>query len=540
MSSEDEFDYVIVGAGAAGCVLASRLTEDESSTVVQLEAGPDNKHLYLRIPAGFTKIVGSPRFAWRFYTEPTESLGGRTIGLTQGRVVGGGTSINGMVAVRGQREDYESWAREGAEGWNYAGVLPYFRKLEKMRDASSDVRGNAGEFEIGTATLRNPACDAFIEAAAAAGVPKHADYNGVDQESVCYTQQAIKGRFRVSSATSFLSKARKRPNYRLVTEAKADKILFEGKRAVGVRYRLPDGSARTVRARREVILSSGAINTPRLLQISGIGPADWVRALGVDVVADLPVGKNLRDHYLIVMKARAEGFPSINRIAKGPALLGQIGLWLLNRPSILTMGPAYVSYFIKSNPSLPIPDIQGMFTPGSYRSREGGRSFDDYLGMACGVWQHRPYSVGEVRAQSTDISVQPSIRPNYLADERDHPVVIAAMKFARKMFESPQMAKFKPIETAPGPDVQTDKEWLDYAREVGSTAYHPMGTARIGRVGDPAAVLDPMLRVQGVEGLRVADSSVMPTMPSGNLAVPSMMVGEKGADLIRGRTIPNA
>jgi choline dehydrogenase len=535
----DSFDYVIVGSGAAGSVLAARLTEDPGVTVCVLECGPPDRHPYIHIPGGFMKLLFHPTYTWQFKTEPGEGTAGRQIATTQGRTLGGSSSINGMVYNRGQRADFDSWAQRGNRGWGYVDVLPYFKRGERRIGVADDrIHGRDGSVPVTDMDWIHPVCEAFIAGAVGAGIPRCADYNSGDrQEGVGYFQRAIHRGWRHSAARVFLHPARATGRLDVRTDARAKQVLFDGKRAVGVRY-VDDRDRVTehvVRARREVILSCGTANTAKLLQISGVGPAAFVQSLGVPVIADLPVGENFRDHYSVRLVARVKNSRTINEMARGMGLAGQVMRWAMGKPSILAVCPSLVHWFWKSNATLQNPDLQGVFTPASYKQGFLGL-LDDYPGMTCGVWQHRPESTGYVRARSTDPFADPIIQPNYLADPMDRQVLVSGMKIARGLLHTPELAPYFDGDTLPGPDVQSDDEYLDYARHYGSTAYHLIGTARMGPATDRTTVVDDQLRVHGLGNLRVVDASVMPSMPSANTYASTMMIAEKASDLIRGRT----
>lgn len=536
--STDSFDYVIVGSGAAGSVLAGRLTEDPGVTVCVLEAGPPDRHPFIHIPGGFIKMLFNPDYTWQFKTEPSEGSGGRPILTTQGRTLGGSSSINGMVYNRGQAADFDSWAQRGNRGWSYADVLPYFRRNERRIGSGDDTyRGREGNIPVTDLDWIHPVNEAFIAGAEGLGLPRNADYNGASQPGVGYFQRAIQNGFRRSAARMFLHPARVRGTLDVRTHARASAILFEGKRAIGVRY--VDDRDRTttqvVRARREVIVSTGTVNTARLLQISGVGPAGLLGDIGVPVVHELPgVGENFRDHYSVRMVARAKDVTTMNELSRGLGLAGQIARWATGRPSILALSPSLVYWFWKSNDSVDGADLQGVFTPASYK--DGFVSLlDDFPGMTCGVWQHRPESSGHVRARSDDPFQDPVIQPNYLASPYDQRVLVGGMRFARRLLRTPELAKYFEREQLPGDKIQSDDELLDFARRYGSTSYHLIGTARMGPASDPTAVVDDELRVHGMEGLRVVDASVMPTMVSANTYATTMMIAERASDLIRAR-----
>jgi choline dehydrogenase len=534
----DAFDYVIVGAGAAGAILANRLTEDGRTTVCLLEAGPRDWHPYLHIPSGFIKVLFNPAFTWQFSSEPTANTNDRRIPIPQGRTLGGSTSINGLAYNRGQPSDFDEWAATGNPEWRYEDVLPYFKRSERKIGAGDEVfRGRSGEQAVTDMDWVHPICEAFIAGAIGHGMARNPDYNAVSQEGVGYYQRTIMNGWRQSTARAFLRPARKRRNLELRTNAQATAILFEGKHATGVRYAYGSSrdATREVRARREVIVCSGSLNTPKLLQISGIGPAELLRSINVPVVHELPgVGENLKDHYSVRLVAKVKDSLTMNELARGLRLGAQIARWMVGLPNILALSPSLVHWFWKSREGLNAPDIQGVFTPASFREGYIG-VLDDYPGMTCGVWQHRPQSQGYVRAQSADPFKDPVVQPNYLKEAYDQQVLVGGMRVARRLLRTPELAKFFDHETMPGDSINTDDELLDYARRFGVSSYHVMGTARMGPSSDPTAVVDYQLRVRGMTGLRVVDASVMPNMPSANTCASTMMIAEKAADMIRGR-----
>jgi choline dehydrogenase len=532
----EAFDYVIVGGGAAGAILASRLTEDANTTVCLLEAGPADWHPFLHIPAGFIKVLFDPAFTWQFSSEPNPLTNGRRIPLPQGRTLGGSTSINGLVYNRGQREDYDEWAALGNSGWSYSQVLPYFKRNEHRLGPGDDrYRGREGPLPVSDIEWIHPICEQFIAGAQGLGMPRNPDYNGATQAGVGYFQRTIAGRWRMSTARTYLRPARSRDNLSVRTNSRAISVVFDGKRATGVRYVKGKeiGTAKVVSARREVLLCSGAINTPKLLQLSGVGPAPLLRRIGVAVVHDLPgVGSNLRDHFSVRLVAGVRNVTTMNELSRAPRLWGQIANWVAGRPNILALSPSLVHFFWHSREGLTRPDLQGVFAPASYREGYVGM-LDTYPGMTCGVWQHRPDSAGTVEARAADPFADPLIQPNYLADERDRQVLLGGMRLARRLLQTPELSQFALAESLPGPQVQSDDELLDFARRLGVSSYHLNGTARMGLATDPSAVVDDQLRVHGMQGLRVVDASVMPTIPSANICAATMMIAEKAADMIR-------
>jgi choline dehydrogenase len=534
----DSFDYVIVGSGAAGSVLAHRLTEQPGATVCVLEAGPPDRHPYIHVPAGFIKMLFNPDFTWQFKTEPSEGSGGRPIPTTQGRTLGGSSSINGMIYNRGQRADLDSWAQRGNRGWGYVDMLPYYKRTERRIGIGDDrIHGRTGNLPVSDIDWIHPICEAFIAGAVGMGIPRCVDYNSGDRQAgVGYFQRAIHRGWRHSAARVFLHPAKATGRLEVRTDARAAAMLFDGNRASGVRY-VNDRDRSTqsaVHARREVILCCGTANTAKLLQISGVGPAALLGSIGVPVVHELAgVGENFRDHYAPRLVARVRNSTTINELARGMGLAGQMLRWAMGKPSILALSPSLVHWFWKSDDSMDQPDLQGVFSPASYKQGFVGM-LDDYPGMTCGVWQHRPESTGYVRARSADPFEDPVIQPNYLADPMDRRVLIAGMKLARRLLHTPELGHYFDGDMLPAPEVQSDDEFLGYARQYGSTAYHLIGTARMGPATDPTAVVDDQLRVHGMLGLRVADASIMPTMPSANTYATTMMIAEKASDMIRG------
>ncbi|MDX2158682.1 MAG: GMC family oxidoreductase N-terminal domain-containing protein [Hyphomicrobiaceae bacterium] len=538
----ETFDYVVIGAGSAGCILANRLSADGRNTVCILEAGPPDWLPWIHIPAGFIKTFYHPQVNWLYSMEPSEWTGGRRIHAPRGKTLGGSSAINGHVYNRGQRLDFDSWAQMGNRGWGYADVLPYFKRLERREGSGADAtfRGREGSLVVTDIDWIHPLCEAFIEGAVQAGIPRNPDYNGQIQEGVSYSQRTISKGRRVSSATAFLHPVKGRPNLRIVTGAHATRILLEGKRAVGVRYAKGGrgGPETEVRAAREVILSGGTYNSPQLLQLSGIGAPSLLGERGIEVRHALPgVGESLKDHYAPRFVARVKNIETINERVRGLKLASEVAKWVFTRKGVLAQSPTLVYAFWRSHPDVANSDVQMTFTPASYREGVQGE-LEREPGMTVASWQQRPDSKGYVRLKSADPFEPPAIQPNYLAEESDRRVLLAAMKLARRLLASKPLEPYYAYEDFPGKDVQSDDELLGAAKARGTTTFHPNGTCRMGPAGDPLAVVDDQLRVRGLESLRVIDASVMPTMLSANLNAATMMIADKASDLILGKPEP--
>jgi len=485
----DEFDYVIVGAGSAGSVLAARLSEDANCTVCVLEAGPRDWHPMIHIPVGWMKLMKNPSFNWMFEAEGSDWTGGRKIAVPRGKTLGGSSSINGNIFNRGAPSDFDHWAQRGNSGWSYADILPLFRRMEDWRGPNPDsLRGQGGPLKVTPSPWAHPLCDAFLASAESLGIPRNPDYNGRAQFGAAYAQRTISNGRRQSAAQAFLRPAMKRPNLDIRCNAQAMGVLFEGKRATGISYQR-GGHKNQVKARREVILAGGVINSPHLID-------------------------------------------TFNQKSKGLALGAEVAKWLIGKPSILGLPSTACYAFAKSDPILEDSDLQITFMPASYK--EGHQSeLDDQPGMTLAAWQQRPESVGCVLARTADPFDKPLIQPNYLSTAKDRQVLLAGLKLVRALMRAAPMQPYFAGELYPGEDVQSDDDLLATARERGTTTFHMMGTCRMGPSQDQSAVVDPSLRVHGMDGLRVADASIMPTMPAANTNAASMMIGEKAADLIK-------
>jgi len=534
----DSFDYVIVGAGSAGSVLANRLSEDADATVCVLEAGPADWHPYIHLPAGFIKTFYNTRINWCYAQEPGQYTAGRRIFSPRGKTLGGSSSINGHIYNRGQRQDFDTWAQIGNRSWGYADVLPYFKRLERrIGDGEDTYRGREGNLTVTDIEWRDPLCEAFIAGAVSLGIPRNKDYNGATQEGVSYAQRTINKGRRISAATAFLHPAMKRGNVTVRTQAHATEIVFEGKRAVGVRYSIGGrgGEAREVRARREVILSGGSYNSPQLLQLSGVGPTPLLQSHGIPVRHALAgVGEGLQDHYAPRSVARVKNIKTINERARGLNLALEALKWAAARRGILALSPTLVYCFWHSGETAESSDLQLTFTPASYMEGEQGK-LEREPGVSVASWQQRPEARGHVRIRSSDPFEPPAIQTNYLGHELDRRVTIAGMKLARRLLSSAPLKPYYDYEDFPGPGVQTDDEFLAAATQRAQTTFHPGCTCRMGPSSDPLAVVDDTLRVHGLEGLRVVDASIMPRMISANLNASTLMIADKASDMIRGK-----
>jgi choline dehydrogenase len=533
MTTKNSYDYIIIGAGSAGCVLADRLTEDANNRVLLLEAGGSDKSILIQMPTALSYPMNMDKYNWGFETEKETHVNDRKLDCPRGRVLGGGSSVNGMVYVRGHACDFDEWEQEGAEGWGYRHCLPYFRRAETWKGGADEYRGGEGPLSTCNGNeMKNPLYQAFIDAGVDAGYPKTEDYNGYQQEGFGAMHMTVKEGVRWSTANAYLKNCLDRSNLTLVTKAQSNRIVFEGKKAVGVEYEV-NGKVKVARAATEVILSSGSIGSPTLLQLSGVGPKEVLKKAGVDLVHDLPgVGENLQDHLEVYFQFKCKEDITLNS-KLGLVSKGIIGSrWMLFKDGLGATNHFESCAFIRSREGLKWPDIQYHFLPAAMRY-DGNAAFDGH-GLQVHVGPNKPKSRGRVAIKSSDPSQKPSILFNYMEDEQDRIDWRACIRLTREIMNQPAMDPYRGEEIQPGTDIDSDETIDTWVRDNVESAYHPSCTCKMGADDDTMAVLDNQCRVRGIENLRVVDSSIFPTIPNGNLNAPTIMVAEKASDLILG------
>jgi choline dehydrogenase len=525
----NSFDYIVVGAGSAGCAVAARLSESGRHSVLLLEAGPQDRNIWIHVPIGYAKLFTDARHNWMYASEPEPELNGRSIIQPRGKVMGGSSSINGLLYLRGQAEDFDHWRQLGNTGWSFSDVLPYFIRSEDQQRGADALHGVGGPLAVSDVSEEHPLCDAFIKACEQAGYPRNDDFNGPTQEGAGYFQMTTRNGRRVSTARGYLKDARKRHNLRIESDALTTRVLFEGKRAVGVEYR-QNGTTHTARANAEVILSGGAFNSPQLLQLSGVGPADLLKQHGINVIADMPgVGADLQDHFQVRLAYRCTERITMNDTVNSlPHKIAAGIRYILFRKGMLTIGAGYAGAFLKTTPEVATPDVQFHFI--IFSADKIGGNLHPFPGFIVSVCQLRPESRGTVHIKSADPTLPPAIQPRYMSAASDRECMIRGIHLTRRIMEQGAIKRYVAEERLPGPNVTTDDGLLAYARETGTTIFHPTSTCRMG--SDKTAVVDERLRVHGFAGLRVADASIMPTVVSGNTNAACVMIGEKCADMV--------
>jgi choline dehydrogenase len=526
----EKFDYIIVGSGSSGSVIANRLSEINNINICVLEAGGTNQHPFIKMPAGFIKTINDKRFNWCFKTEASQGVNNREIFFPRGKGFGGSSSINGHLYVRGQPDDYNQWAQLGNLGWGYDDILPYFKKSEYRADGNDEYRGKDGPLFVTDIVEKHPICEEFIKGSKELGIALQQDYNSGNQEGIFYYQRTIKNGMRFSASDAFLKPALKRKNLEIHSNTMVLNIIFENKKAIGLVCK-KNNKIFKIFAEKEIILCAGAIGTPHLLQVSGVGNPEHLKNIGVSVVHENKnIGEGLQDHYAVRVSNSINKPVSLNERARGYKLALEIMKWFILKKGLISYSPAHVGAFLKSSPEIDLPDLQFVFTPASYTEGMIGK-LQNTPGITCGVWQSRPHSRGYVKAISNDINAPPLIQPNYLKEQIDQDLMIEGVKRCRALLKTSNINEISLRENLPGKDIKTDKEILDYIRNNGGTVYHAIGSCRMGI--DESAVVNSKLKVNGIQSLRIADASIMPTMPSGNTNAATMMIAEKASDLIK-------
>jgi choline dehydrogenase len=532
MSEAGQFDYIVIGAGSAGCAIASRLSEDPTKRVALIEAGPRDTNIWIHIPVGYYRNIFNPKVAWYFETAPEPSVNGRAIPWPRGRVLGGTSAINGLVYIRGQKEDYDHWRQLGNVGWSYDDVLPYFKKAEDNQSLDDAFHGRGGPLGVTTAEQGHELMEAFIRAAEEIGIPRTKDFNGASQEGAGYYQLTTKNGRRSTTAVAYLRPAVKRGNLEVVTEALVERVLLDGKRARGLQFRR-HGSSETIRTSGEIIVSAGAIGSPHILQLSGIGPGELLRSKGIAVAHELAgVGRNMQDHLQIRSLYKCTKPITLNDIVNNPLRKIGIGIeYLLKRTGPMTIGAGHVGIFARTQRHMATPDVQ--FHVINFSADKPGDGLHPFSGFISSVCQLRPESRGFLEITSSDPAAKPRIVPNYLATETDRRTMVDGLKLARRLAATRALGPYIAEELQPGPKVQSDAELLEDIRNRSTTVFHPCATCMMAPASNALGVVDERLNVRGLEALRVADASIMPAVVSGNTNAGSIMIGEKAADMIR-------
>ncbi|MGE3915557.1 MAG: GMC family oxidoreductase [Hyphomicrobiaceae bacterium] len=531
IGDSETFDFIVVGAGSAGAAVASRLSEDTSKRVLLIEAGPAS-HPWARIPVGYARLLTNPAANWLYSGEPEPSTNGRRLPVPRGKILGGSSAINGLAFVRGQAQDFDTWAQMGNRGWSYREVLPFFKRMESYQGGGDDqYRGRDGPLKINNPEPRDPLLKSLIEAAGQVGIRHNPDYNGESQDGIAMSQASIHGGWRMSTARCYLEPVKHRSNLRIVTDALTEGVVIEGRRCVGVRYSV-GGKSQIARAARDVVISAGSINSPQLLELSGIGQPDRLRNLGIEVRHALPgVGENLRDHFAPRTRwAIGRRGMTYNDRGRGLGLVNQAFRWLVGQPSMLAMVAAPMRAFVRSREGLEAPDLLLGWVPMLTEPGPKGPVISRQSGMTCYAHPMRPESKGHIHIASSDPRRPPAINFNFLSEPIDAALTVRAIRIAQSIMYAPAMAPMQLTELAPGQDRKSDDEIIDWVKQAAETTYHPVGTCKMGQ--DQMAVVDERLRVRGIAGLRVADASIMPTLTSGNTNAPSIMIGEKAAAMV--------